>query len=185
MKCARLEFLGCRLLLLLWCVVVVVCCCCVVVLCACVCACVGGVCRWGVCSSRFSWVRPRFGRSPPNPFRRTPPFRRTLPPPDRQNFAIVPPGLHTTPENSNRAHFRAPTFQTPPKFHKRTRKKGKKEIVVGEGKRNFGPSHPSGPPLFLGLGPHPWRPPPFGAPQLAPPSTDNFFPSEGLIDQLI
>ena len=36
-------------------------------------------------------------------------------------------GFTRQPENSKRAHFRFPALQTPPKFHKRTAKRGKKE----------------------------------------------------------
>ena len=58
-----------------WCVGVVLCC--------------GVVCRCGVCS-KFSWVRPKFGRfpdsPPPDPLPRLPPLRRTPPPPDRPKF---------------------------------------------------------------------------------------------------
>ncbi len=73
------------------------------------------------------------------------------------------------PENSKRAHFKAPALQTPPKFHEKTPREGRKnENCGGRGNkkaRNFGP-HPSGPHCS---GPHPSGhhcsgPPPFGAP---------------------
>ena len=67
-------------------------------------------------------------------------------------------GFTRQPENSKRAHFRPRRFKTPPKFHERTPKRGKKErkMVAGEGKKNakFGVPHPSGPypsgPTFRG-----------------------------------
>ena len=71
---------------------VVLCClvlCCVVLCCVrCVVGCVGGVC------SRFSSVRPRFGRSP---------LSRTLPPPDLLSSA-------------DRPKFHAVFFTFPPQF---------------------------------------------------------------------
>ena len=111
-----------------------------------------------VCVSRYSWVRPRFGRSPRGPFVE---FWWCL-------------------KRRKRAHFRAPAIQTPPKFHERTSKRGrKKEKCGGRGikkTRNFGPPHPSGPhpsgshpsgshPSGL----HPSRPP-FGAPPSVGPT---------------
>ena len=36
-------------------------------------------------------------------------------------------GFTRQPENSKRAHFREPALQTPPKFHEKTPKRGKKE----------------------------------------------------------
>ena len=58
--------------------------------------------------------------------------------------------------------------KTPPKFHERTPREGRKErILRREGKkaRNFGPPHPSGPPPS---GPPPSSPPPSGPPPLTP-----------------
>ena len=52
-------------------------------------------------------------------------------------------GFTRQPENSKRAHFRAPALQTPPKFHEKTpRERKKKENCGGGGKkaRNFGRS---------------------------------------------
>ena len=58
------------------------------------------------------------------------------------------------------AHFRAPPFQTHPKFYEKTPKREREErkkIVAGEGRKSakFWASHPSGP--------HPSGPPPIGA----------------------
>ena len=70
------------------------------------------------------------------------------------------------PENSKRAHFRAPALQTPPKFHVRTPRERKKIENCGgrrEKKREIlGPppfgAPPFWAPLFLGLGLHPLGP---------------------------
>ena len=59
------------------------------------------------------------------------------------------------PENSKRAHFRAPALQTPPKFHEKDQKEEKNEFCGGREK--FWASHPSGPPPFRA--PHPSGPP--------------------------
>ena len=96
--------------------------------------------------------------------------------------ALGPPELHT---NSIHSHFRVPALQTPPKFHEKTPKEGRKnENCSGRGKKSakFWVSHPSlplpfgaaffwvrvpnpfGATLFLGLGPSPCGPPPFGPP---------------------
>ena len=66
-------------------------------------------------------------------------------------------GFTRQPENSKRAHFRAPALQTPPKFHERTpQERGKKERKLWRERekkaRNYGlPTlqgpHPSGPPF--------------------------------------
>ena len=93
-------------------------------------------------------------------------------PPDRAAGART-----RQPENSKRAHFRAPALQTPPKFHARTpRERKKKENCGGGGKKKreiLGPppfgAPPFGAPLFLGLGLHPLGPPPFGASTLGAP----------------
>ena len=84
------------------------------------------------------------------------------------------------PENSKRAHFRAPALQTPPKFHEKTpRERKKKENCGGRREkkaRNYGlptlrgstlrGSTLRGPTLrgSTPSGPHPSGPPPFGAP---------------------
>ena len=88
------------------------------------------------------------------------------------SFGTSPPGFTRQPENSKRAHFRPPALQT----HHQNSTKGhpregrKKENCGGRGKKSaifLGPPpfeasihpsgpHPSGPPLFLGLGPNPW-----------------------------
>ena len=97
-------------------------------------------------------------------------------PPDRAAGART-----RQPENSKRAHFRAPALQTPPKFNERTpRERKKKENCGGGGKKKreiLGPppfwapprgppfgappfgAPPFGAPLFLGLGPPPFGPP--------------------------
>ena len=56
-------------------------------------------------------------------------------------------GFTRQPENSKRAHFRAPALQTPPKFHEKTAKRAKKgmKIVAGEGKKKGAPRHLRGP----------------------------------------
>ena len=74
-------------------------------------------------------------------------------------------GFTRQPENSKRAHLTAPALQTPPKFHERTPKRGrKKDNCGGRGGKSakcWAPplgappfvSPPSGVPLFPGLGP--------------------------------
>ena len=60
-------------------------------------------------------------------------------------------GSHTTPENSKRAHLSAPALQTPPKFHEKTSREGRKERIMWRERekkaRNFGPP-PFGAPPF-------------------------------------
>ncbi len=142
---------------------VFVCCCCVVLCCLVLCevCCVrcGGV---SVGCSRFSWVRPKFGRTPlsrtsPQPDRPSarPPLSPTAPPPDLRSFFLSPAGnfiLSSLSGGSSRcilvvflkagalkcAHFRGKALQTPPKFHERTPKREKKEkqIVTGERKKS-------------------------------------------------
>ena len=51
------------------------------------------------------------------------------------------------PENSKRAHLSVPTLQTPPKFHEKTPREGRKERILrreGEKRAKFWASHPSG-----------------------------------------
>ena len=122
------------------------------------------------------------------------PLRRTPPPPDRPNFrAFVPlppqfsfilPSLWGSSRGilvvcvggtfrcalfflSKRAHFRAPTLQTPPKFHEKTPREGrKKENCGGRGEK----SSKFLAPTLLGAtlrgptirGPHPSGPHPSG-----------------------
>ena len=75
-------------------------------------------------------------------------------PPDRAAGART-----RQPENSKRAHFRAPALQTPPKFHARTpRERKKKENCGGGGKKKREI-----------LGPPPFKAPPFGAPPFGAP----------------
>ena len=99
-----------------------------------------------------------------------PPFLRTvvpgtaLPGPSfpwtAKNFALKPRrprsrrGFTRQPENSKRAHLSAPALQTPPKFHEKTPREGRKErtnFAAGEGKKKreiMGP-----PPLRAGWAP--------------------------------
>ena len=57
-----------------------------------------------------------------------PKFRAFFPlPPQFSFFLPKPPGLHTTAPDPKRGHFRVPFFKTPPKFHEKTTKRGKKE----------------------------------------------------------
>ena len=73
------------------------------------------------------------------------------------NFTSDSRGFTRQPENSKRAHFRAPALQTPPKFTT-PRKRKKNENCGGGGEKSgkFRALHPSGPPSFGA--------PPFGAP---------------------
>ena len=67
-------------------------------------------------------------------------------------------GFTRRPKNSKRAHFRAPTCQTPPKFHEKTPRERRKERILRrerEKKAKFWATHPSGP---HPLGPHPSGP---------------------------
>ena len=67
-----------------------------------------------------------------------------------------PPGLHTTAREPKRAHLSAPALRTPPKFHEKTPREGRKERILRRDRkkkaRNFGSTlrvpHPSGPPPF-------------------------------------
>ena len=70
------------------------------------------------------------------------------------------------PENSKRAHFKAPALQTPPKFHK-SQENEKKENCGGrrEKREILGPP-PFGAPPF---GAPPFGAPPFGAPPFGAP----------------
>ena len=70
---------------------------------------------------------------------------------------------HDSPENSKRAHLSAPALQTPPKFHEKTPREGRKERILRrerEKDAKFWAPHPSGP--------HPSGPPPFRAPPSHP-----------------
>ena len=98
------------------------------------------------------------------------------------------------PENSKRAHLSVLALQTPPKFHEKTPREGRKERILRRDREkksakfwaphpsaphrsNPHPSgpHPSGPPpfgsstlwgpTFSGLGPPPFEPPPFSNPR--------------------
>ena len=139
-----------------------------------------------LCLWLWVWTPP--DQPPPD---RPPPDR---PPPDAFGLSgcrVKPPaappdqaaGARTRqPENSKRAHFRAPALQTPPKFHEKTPRETQKERNGGgKGKKKReilgtlrgptlrGPTlrgPPFGAPLFLGLGPPTLRGPtlpPFGA----------------------
>ena len=94
-----------------------------------------------------------------------------------------PPGLHTTAENSKRAHLRVRALQTPPKFNEKTPRETQKERNGGgKGKKKreifgpppFGASTLRGPNLAPPFGPHPSGPHPSGphplGPFRAPPS---------------
>ena len=74
------------------------------------------------------------------------------------------------PENSKRAHFRAPALQTPPKFYEKTPRETQKERNDGgKGKKEreiLGPP-PLGAPPF---GAPPWGAPPLGGPTLGGPT---------------
>ena len=124
----------------------------------------------GACWLCVWWVCSRFLASPPDPPSAGPPFPWTA-----QNFALSflsPAGARTRqPENSKRAHFRAPALQTTPKFHARTpRERKKKENCGGRGKKKreiLGPP-PFGAPPF-GWAPPFWAPPFWAPPYWAPP----------------
>ena len=60
------------------------------------------------------------------------------------------------PENSKRPHLSAPALQTPPKFHDKTNRDGRKERILrreSEKKREILGLPPFGPPLHLGWAP--------------------------------
>ena len=107
----------------------------------CVVGCVGG-------------VRPRFGRTPPQPDPLSPQPDTSSPGPPKISlffslsrhiflsfflswglwcYVVVTRGLPRQPENSKRAHFRvrAPALQTPPKFHGRTPRERRKNENCG------------------------------------------------------
>ena len=111
-----------------------------------------------------------------------------------------PPGLHTTAREPKRAHLSAPALQTPPKFHEKTPREGRKERILWrerEKSAKFWAPHPSDPhlqaptfswvwaptllvptfrpPLFLGLGPHPSAPT-LRAPHSLAPAFSGFGP---------
>ena len=90
-------------------------------------------------------------------------------------------GFTRQPENSKRAHLSAPALQTPPKFHEKTPREGRKERILRrdrEKSAKFWAPTLRGPtlrgptlraptlraPTFSGLGPPPFGAPPFGAP---------------------
>ena len=100
-------------------------------------------------------------------------------PPDRAAGART-----RQPENSKRAHLRVPALQTPPKFHEKDKREGKKNKNCGRrGKKKreiLGPHpsglhpsglHPSGlhPSGLHPLGAPTLRAPPFGAPPFGVP----------------
>ena len=113
---------------------------------------------------KFSWVRPKFVRSPKlpsaGPLSRLHPPRRTA-----QNFALFfpspatslilssaalgPPGLHTTARELQTCTFEGRGFQSHHQFHETTPKRGRKnENSGGSGKKKnakFWASHPAGP----------------------------------------
>ena len=159
------------------CSVVVLCC---VVLCWC-----------GVCS-KFSWVHPKFGRSPDStPLDPSPDSTPSADPHPRGGGGHFR-GFTRQPENSKRAHLRENSTSRPPEKEERIFWREREEKA-----RNFGlptlrdPTllsstlrpPPFGAPLFLGFGPHssglhpsglhsglhPFRAPPFRAPPFWPP----------------
>ena len=74
-------------------------------------------------------------------------------------------GFTRQPENSKRAHLSAPALQTPPKFHEKTPREGRKErILRRDSEKKVAP--PFGPPPFE---PPPFEPPPFEPPPFEPP----------------
>ena len=162
----------CCVVLLLFCVVVVFCC----IVCCCVLLCVV-VCCWFAPSPPSAGP---FRRTPPPPDRPPdrPKCRSLVPSPAPRvrsfslslgvfswNFGGVfedrgpqmctrlrgRRGFTRQPENSKRAHFRAPALRTPPKFHEKTPREGRKNENCGERvkKRNFGPPTLRGP-IFPG-----------------------------------
>ena len=131
----------------LLCVVLLLCCCCVVVvLLLCCCCCCCG------CVCVCGCVQ---GLSGP----------------------IGPPGLaHDSPRTPT-VHIWGPRrFKTPPKFHEKTNKRGRKDRILWRERektaRNFG-HPPFGPPPF---GPHPWA-----RPTLASSTLANFGPTRKLV----
>ena len=72
-------------------------------------------------------------------------------------------GFTRQPENSKRAHLRAPALQTPPKFHEKTPREKEERMKFPEGERKkrakFWAPHPSGPQPFGPQLGHPvgWR----------------------------
>ena len=69
------------------------------------------------------------------------------------------------PENSKRAHFRAPALQAPPKFHEKTSKRERRRTKMRAGEKKsakFWAPHTSGPTP----GPHPFWGTPSGTPPL-------------------
>ena len=111
-------------------------------------------------------------------------------PPDRAARART-----RQPENSKRAHLSAPALQTPPTFHEKTPREGRKERILRRDREKksakfwaphpsapdpSGP-HPSGPhpwgPTFSGFGPPPFGAPPFGAPPFGASTLRGLHPS--------
>ena len=161
-----------------WCGVVWCC----VVLCMCVwcgvCVCAvwrgclfHGFMEWGfTCGCWFqSFGLIMFG-APGLPFPGPPKISLFFFPHPAAKFVLFFPGRRgftRQPENSIRAHLSAPALQTPPKFHEKTPREGrKKRILRRERKKKtrmaptlraptFGPP-PFGPPTFSGLGPPPF-----------------------------
>ena len=85
-------------------------------------------------------------------------------------------GFTRQPENSKRAHLSAPALQTPPKFHEKTPREGRKSA-------KFWAPHPSSPHFFWVWARHPSGPHPSGphffwvwAPTLRAPTFSGFRP---------
>ena len=117
---------------------------------------------WGVLGSGVCWVWGVLGRSWPTLAKLTWPelvfegSGRVWPKPSFWPIQCGRRGFTRQPENSKRSHFGAPAHQTPPKFHEKAPKRGKKKRNMWRErkKRDF-----FGPPQF---GPHffkVWPPP--------------------------
>ena len=150
------------------------------------------VVRWcGVCS-KFSWVRPKFGRSPDSPpLDPSPDSTPSAGPPSAGppkislfffsspatifilssslggHFVEFWPGFHTTAREPKRAHFRVPALESHHQFHETTPKRGRKNENSGEREKKsakFWAPHPSGP-----FGPPTFGTLAFGDPRNPPP----------------
>ena len=89
---------------------------------------------YGAQSIRSFYLTNKLGPSLPRPRSRPPATAPTLWCGSGRSLPPLPPrwlwgrrGFTRQPENSKRAHFSSPAFQTPPKFHEKTSKRGKTE----------------------------------------------------------
>ena len=126
-------------LVVVWCVVVAELLC--VLSCVVVC-----VVLW--CVDAFSWVRPKFGRSPDSP-----------PLSFSQLHSLPKWGFTRQPENSKRGNLRVPTFNNTTKIPRNHPKKGRENVNCG-GRGNKSAK----------FGPLTLRGPPFGAPAFGTPA---------------